>query len=267
MSLSFKRLKRRIRNFFWRIIFYKEVNQFETSRKIGFLETLDIVSKHQLSVARFGDGEIGLMFQKSIKFQNSSPELSQSLIEVLNSASPNLIICLPTFLNSPLKHENKFWTNFWCEHWKLFTPYLKRKKIYGETQISRPEFFFQYKSEAIEAWQRIWDNRDVCFVTGQGSRFNTEHQLFDNIKTKQTIFSLSENAYSDIDRLVNEIQHKFSPSFLILCALGPTSTVLAYRLSQAGYQILDIGHLPNSYNRYYENAPPPEQISYLRTSL
>lgn len=262
MSLSFKRIKRKLRNIIWRLFFFKEVSFFENSNKISFIETLETISEKKLSMARFGDGEIGLMFMQPIKFQKSSPELSADLRSVLSSNSDQVLICLPTFLQSPIQHENTFWTNFWCEHWKRIKPLLNTSTCYGETQISRPECFAIHQSQAVEAWKKIWNNRDVCFVTGEGSRFDTEHMLFNNIKNKQTIYSLPENAYNDIERLIDIIQSQIPKSCLILCALGPTSTVLAYKLAHAGYQILDIGHLPNSYERVFNNGLSPEQISY-----
>lgn len=264
MSLSFKRIKRKLRNKIWRFFFYREVSSFEKQYTIGFLETLEKIHTEQLSLARFGDGELNLLCMESIKFQNSSTDLSHELKNVLHTKINSLLVCLPTFLDSDIPKEDTFWTNFWCEHWKMIHPFFNANTIYGKAQISRPECFEIHQTQATDAWKKIWADRDVCFITGQGSRFDTEHSLFDNIISKQTIYSLSENAYNDIDRLYNEVLTKISPSSLILCALGPTSTVLAYRLAQSGYQILDIGHLPNSYDRVFKNGLTPEQVTYTK---
>lgn len=47
--------------------------------------------------------------------------------------------------------------------------------------------------------------------------------------------------------------------YLILLALGPCATVLAYDLSNKGYQALDIGHLPNGYLESIGERKKPEK--------
>ena len=118
MSLSFKRIKRKIRNKLWRFFFYKEVSAFEKKYTIGYLETLEKINAEQLSLARFGDGELNLLCMEPIKFQSCSTALSNDLKNVLHTKVDRLLVCLPTFLDSPIPQENIFWTNFWCEHWK-----------------------------------------------------------------------------------------------------------------------------------------------------
>ena len=46
----------------------------------------------------------------------------------------------------------------------------------------------------------------------------------------------------------------FSNKFIILLALGPTATCLAYFLSNHGYQALDLGHLDIEYEWYLRKA-------------
>ena len=49
-----------------------------------------------------------------------------------------------------------------------------------ETTIS--PFFMRHNIEATNLWKENWQDRDVIFVTGEGSRFNYNYELFDNIK-------------------------------------------------------------------------------------
>jgi hypothetical protein len=48
---------------------------------------------------------------------------------------------------------------------------------------------------------------------------------------------------------------------LILIALGPTATVLAYDLAKKGYQAIDIGHLPSCYE-VVKNGNMPSKLGY-----
>ena len=53
----------------------------------------------------------------------------------------------------------------------------------------------------------------------------------------------------------------FSINSLIIIALGPTATVLAYDLAKEGYQALDMGHFDIEYEWYLRNATKKEKIS------
>lgn len=47
---------------------------------------------------------------------------------------------------------------------------------------------------------------------------------------------------------------------LILLAIGPISTVLAYDLYKAGYQVIDIGHVDIEYEWYLRNVTTKVKI-------
>ena len=49
---------------------------------------------------------------------------------------------------------------------------------------------------------------------------------------------------------------------LVLYALGPTATVLAYDLSHLGYQAIDFGHIDIQYELFLRNATDMIQIPY-----
>ena len=55
---------------------------------------------------------------------------------------------------------------------------------------------------------------------------------------------------------------KQDKSKLILIALGPTATVLAYDLSKAGYQAIDIGHIDIEYEWFLQGAKNKCPVKY-----
>ena len=109
---------------------------------------------------------------------------------------------------------------------------------------------------------KCWENRNVIFITGKGSRFDTKHELFKNIKSASTLYSLPTNAWSDYETLktavLTEVENKENP--LVICALGPTATVLAYELSQQEIQCFDIGHINNVYDKIKYGKATPEEL-------
>ena len=49
---------------------------------------------------------------------------------------------------------------------------------------------------------------------------------------------------------------------LILIALGPTATILAYDLYKLGYQVIDVGHIDIEYEWYLRKSKKRIRIEY-----
>ena len=65
------------------------------------IDTINYVLEKECSVARFGDGEIDYLFQRrNIGFQEISEELQNKLCEVIANPSDNLLLCMPSNINS-----------------------------------------------------------------------------------------------------------------------------------------------------------------------
>ena len=79
------------------------------------------------------------------------------------------------------------------------------------------------------------------------------NDLFDNIKSIERILCPAEDAFNKYNEILNEIK-KVENSKLILLALGPTATVLAYDLHRLGYKAIDIGHVDIEYEWYLRKA-------------
>ena len=62
-----------------------------------------------------------------------------------------------------------------------------------------------------------------------------------------------ENAFDKYDQILKTCL-EFSKDKLVVIALGPTATVLAYDLGVKGYQALDLGHIDIEYEWYLRNV-------------
>ena len=231
-------------------------------------ETIDYIIRNKCSVTRFGDGEIGVIFQgRSTGFQDSNEELQKCLLEALCSQSPSLLVCLPLFL-SPEKvngeisfRAKRFW-DFWSyDHLKklylLLEKQGKKNALFGDTLISRP--YIEWKNKKVHAdrifplLKKIWNDRDILIVEGTETRLGIGNDLFANTKSIRRILAPSENAFrkrEDIIRAVEEHYH----GELILLALGPAATVLAHDFSKRNMQAIDIGHVDIEYCWYLLNV-------------
>jgi glycosyltransferase family protein len=97
-------------------------------------------------------------------------------------------------------------------------------------------------------------------IEGEKSRLGIGNDLFNNSKSIKRIICPAENAFNVYNKIFAEAK-KFDKSFLILLALGPTSTVLVYDLYNLGYQAIDIGHIDIEYEWFLRNATKKIQIN------
>lgn len=229
-----------------------------SNKLLTLTQTLQYIIDNKVSIVRFGDGEIRCMLTSlGCGFQKHDAKLMNELRDICLHNNKNILVCFPSLLP-----EDTFWQNFWPNFWAKCKFYLKQE-ILGDSMITRPELFYFYQEEAVRLWKQIWQGKNVCFITGESSRMNGNHAIFDNVQSSTYIYSKNNNAYSDIDRVYAECLNKGNVD-LYLIALGPTGTALAARLAKNGKWALDIGHLNNSYDTVFLNKERPENVPYLR---
>lgn len=224
-------------------------------------ETVKKLYEPRTSIARFGDGELMYIRKKKLYFQEDNEELRNRLIEVLNSNVPDLLIGLPIALNSAnIEKYGKFAKEFW-KQWlnnnrMEMLELIDNNKQYYSTQISR--FYLDYEDKTnvanyVAMLKKIWENKEIVIIEGEKSRLGVGNDLFDNIKSIERILCPAEDAFNKYNEILNEIK-KVENSKLILLALGPTATVLAYDLHRLGYKAIDIGHVDIEYEWYLRKA-------------
>lgn len=217
--------------------------------------TINDIISNKKNISRFGDGEFRLLIgEKGIGFQPGSKIISQRLQETITSELPNLIIGLPeTFskFNNINYKINYWWLNYINKLGNQIASFLKPEKKYGNSFISR--FHLEYRNQSPERvnhilnlLKKIWLNQDVLIVEGRFSRLGIGNDLFDNVKSLQRILCPEKDAFNKYDEIF-EATKKFGKDKLILLALGPTATVMAYDLAKENYWAVDIGHIDLEY--------------------
>ena len=123
--------------------------------------------------------------------------------------------------------------------------------IYYNAYITRP--YVMYADQQTDApaarfhqISQIWNGRDCIFIEGNKTGMGVGNQLFMNARSIQRILAPAENAFSRYGQIL-DFSLKQPKDSLFLLALGPTASVLAYDLFQAGYQAVDIGHVDLEY--------------------
>tara|TARA_B100001059_G_C17745167_1_gene533879 strand:+ start:399 stop:1265 length:867 start_codon:yes stop_codon:yes gene_type:complete len=224
-------------------------------------ETLEEIVKKGASICRYGDAEFDISNQENENdsYQSPSNELTKRLHDILlHGSSDNLLVCIPPF-NSKTNNIKRyhgslsFWESYWLNKYeklsKLFT-----NDEYGNSFVTRETVFHQNNVKKIK---NIWEGRTVVFVYSKKGRFDTSSILFDNIREKYEIHVPPVNAFEEYDSILEQCK-KFEKNCLFMIAAGPTAAVLAFDLWELGFQALDIGHLPNSYDEYRGVILSPE---------
>lgn len=246
LSKKFKNLVANVMYFFI-VLFHK----FPKVATID--ETLDEIINNNKSIARFGDGEIRLINNENISFQQPNEELSKRLREILNSDDENILIGLPDVfsfkdINKSVRQRKLFYKKEIVLKYDSYKV-IKNDKKYYNANISRPYLEYKDKSNTESIFNKlktIWNNKDIIIVEGEGSRLGIGNDLFDNVKSISRILCPVRDAFDKYDVILNKCK-EFSKDKLFIIALGPTATVLAYDLAKEGFQALDMGHVDIEY--------------------
>lgn len=222
---------------------------------ISMDETIAAIKERKASIARYGDGEFDIIFHRTEGFQKESKSLSKRLREILkkNNLSDRFLVALPDCFGELSQFTPKA-----QKHWQIrldkerykWVKCLNTKYPYYNSQITRFYFDWQDKTKAptwVAALKDVWDNQNILIVEGEFTRLGVNNDLFDNAKQIRRFLCPAENAYDKYDEILSTIKSLVSKDELIIMALGPTATVLAYDLFLEGFWAFDIGHVDIEY--------------------
>lgn len=224
-------------------------------------DTIKKIVEDKCSIARFGDGEFDMICGTGMNYQKYNPELAKRLNEVLSSNEEGLMVGINnvidlTYAKNYVDFARDFWKDWLHDNKFMLLKILSKNKQYYSSNITRFYMDYEDKSgvgEYVKKLRQIWDNQDVVIVEGEQSRLGVGNDLFDNMKSIQRIICPSEHAFEYYEKILQEIL-KVSKKKMIMLALGPTATVLAYDLYKMGYRAIDIGHVDIEYEWFLRKA-------------
>ena len=223
-------------------------------------ETRNKIINEKKSIARFGDGEFGIIFgKKRWNFQSESDFLASKLREVLTCDDEDLLIGLnPNFYRNlgNLSENDADGVRAYMRPSvrKKHAELLDKSKVYADALMHSIE-----NDDDVAELKQLWDKRECVFVEGEYTRMGVGNDLFNNCLSIERILAPAENAVDKYDEIIKEVQ-KQPKEKLILLALGPTATALAYDLHKEGYQAVDIGHIDLIYERFLRSLPSIEDV-------
>lgn len=228
-------------------------------------DTLQHIIDHKSSICRYGDGEFNIALGNSIGFQHIIGNMSDRMRQVLNSEDNNILIAIPSIfgdLSVFSDFSRKWWKEYRLRNIKKFKILLKSEKLYPNSLITR--FTSDYKKDLaddlIPLYRKIWDNRDIYIIEGEQTRIGVGNDLLSNANNIYRILAPAKDAYDKYDEIVYELKKHAPKGSLVIIALGPTATIMAYDLAKMGYQALDLGHFDIQYEYHIRGIHTKEPI-------
>lgn len=229
-------------------------------------DTLDYILENRCSVCRYGDGELNIMRGVGIKFQEYDSELSKRLHEIAAApAKENTLICLPDIFRALDKFtvDNRKWFKRVLRCTRGYWYKFFRNEFYGDANLSR--FYMEYleknRDDYVNRLKLLWRDKRLLIVEGEKSRLGMGNDLFEQAKGIKRVLCPSDNAFAVYPEILEKVRcYVETGNFdLIICALGPTATVLAYDLTET-VQTLDLGHIDIEYEWYLRKAQTKQAI-------
>lgn len=250
------------KNLYWRLNKYLLSKENRPPRYI-IKDKEETVNKiiQGYSISRYGDGEFSLAYKtKGINFQEYNPEISQRLRQILKSNLEKHMVAIPSPLikiDDIIKGDGYYWSKFYFQSKSKLNKVLDKNKVYYDSMITR--FYMPYipKNKNIKCIERLkeyFKTKDILILEGENTRFGLGNSLLKDAKSISRILLPAKNSYEKYSQIMAEVTENYPKDILILIALGPTATVLAYDLCEKGYQALDIGHMDVEYEWYLMGA-------------
>ena len=260
-------------NIIWETLsYYKHLILNESERKkypvqvLGTAETLRAIREQRCSLSRFGDGEFDLVFGNGLKFQKYDSLLAEKMRNILSQTSSDdpCKVAIPRVfasLKGLTRNSKRFWSLYLLENRKKIHKILCPSYTYYDAQITRIYVNRRRKSDSVayfKQWKELWSGEDILVVEGVSSRFGAGYVLFADANSVQRILCPAKDAFDLYDEILETVA-KHGQNKLVLLALGPTATVLAYDLSHRGIWTIDSGNLDMEYE--WSNIQAKTQVA------
>ncbi len=187
------------------------------------------------SLARFGDGELKIIYGAGYVREPPNPWLSSELQTAMLRPSKRCLVGVPTMDPKGPKYDN--WMRHRPRFSRLFEMVLPSAQLYSAF-ITRPDSSPWIRTEHFaKSVERLWLGKHAVVICEKHGSIYKTVQLRAGKVTHITC--PRQRAYAEIDRLAWAVLGA-KPDIAIISA-GPTATCLANRLSEQGVQAIDLG--------------------------
>lgn len=220
-------------------------------------ETIRLIVEEGKSLARFGDGEFSIAFNiPRQKFQRLDDRLAKRIWEVVNSNHPNLLIAIAKHYGNldEYNEQGAYGMRLYMteETRRQHQQILPAEKIYSNAYMTRAyvlykDVFTDGPKQRFEALKKIWENKQIIIVEGAQTRLGVGNDLFEKASDIKRILAPATSSFDRYDDILKECMNRKDEADLFILAIGPSSGVLAYDLTENGCQAVDVGHIDLEY--------------------
>lgn len=228
-------------------------------------ESIQKLIKEKKSICRFGDGELDIILGKDLGFQKSNLKLAKMLENILKMKQDHCFIGIPDAINhfdNITDESREFWIKNMERVRKIWLKYLRLDMHYLSANVTRLYIRYKDKSKCVQnfaALKSLWKEREIVICEGEQTRIGVGNDILNEAKSIKRIICPSENAFDKYEQILSVLK-KEDKNKLILIALGPTATLLAFELSKLGFQALDVGHFDIEYEWFLRGCTKKEII-------
>ena len=203
-------------------------------------DMIDYVTKNNLSIIRYGDGEFRIIeTRKGIHYQDFNEELCNEMEEVFYNYSKDskYFLSIPCFFK-----ENIFWfkkmpysfTTCFAKCRLFFRNKHDNDLIYGDA--------FLFKKNNKKIYEKLWKDEKKIILIHNDIKWAKSLEQEYGIKV-EFIKIPSKNSYDVIDKIETKIEKiNKNKKTKILRSAGPMAKALCYRLCNKDFIIYDTGH-------------------------
>ena len=184
-------------------------------------------------LARFGDGELKLMYGKGYRREPGGRSLQMELLRVLQEPHPRCLVGIPTMDQDGPKFHS------WIRHSDRYAQILRGDVVtYYSAFVTRPDSAPWIDTQDFAALvASTWAGKHAAVICEPGNKILKAVRL--SAARSHHVRCPSNEAYSIIDALESSAL-AFSPD-VILMSCGPTASCLANRFAARGVHAIDIG--------------------------
>lgn len=199
------------------------------------------------SLIRWGDGEVTLISNKSIFFQEACLDLSLDLEAAINNCDVKWIICSPhKFVSCSIFNLIKIKKfKIWFRSRAFYINNFYRKKIQtGDAFGFRPETDSCYKQLLSKV---ITNQSNVLVISSLSSDLPKLLSMLESLTCDIKDIKFSHhavpkcNSYNNKDDILNFIKN-LEGKCLIISAAGPLTKAIVSNVVSSEHQIIDVGH-------------------------
>lgn len=231
---------------------FRYKDKIKTIKQLSAKETLDYITKNNVSLIRFGDGEFGMLFGAGIYppdsdwSQRYTKKLKETLERELVLKNKNILIGIPPIRQVVYRESDNpkqdVISSMHTEARLALGNLSRYDLVYGDWSVFLPQMNPDLDWAPLK---KYLENKTVVIVTGGIEKLQ---EISLGQKTyfvecgKHNAFSRREEIFVNIDNLIIDKSLKTDQS-LFMVSLGCTAGVVVEHLSAKGFTAFDTGHI------------------------